>query len=409
MHNISISDPKQDKTSLFTTKTVKIGDSKITTPYKILDFNDTPPLKEIKELDKDILKKINIIEKSATISKEKYTQELENPNVNFLHRSYDSLKDIENLKNKIIVNTLTLKFNPLKLVNGKDSLDSFLDLYYPKSDLLLLPNLKTRIYDIGTKKSIINIPQTEYLDYIDVAYNSLEYRNNKPIFVPIPIRYGINKFKEIINEYKDKGFRYFWIDCEGVSTFQISSHLRSYNRLIDKAGIVDKTLLYISNIRREINPDKKEVECSASDLLTSPLGADILGVNKEPQKGGDGTYIPPPWEEQVKHKARFINRTDYYYIKYSDFKNKQEFYDKYHINDNLIYNKPKFYSNFANAYEINDEFEHQRGLLKNEKSILEDLSKKPAIPQKIIKAITKVVEGKVKEDNKPPTTLDEFM
>lgn len=487
--NIKISGVQQDTKSLLTKKTLQIGEHKFETPFKLLDFNDSPSVGNISSLNQDCLNKIDLIEKSQIIRQKTFKAEVYNPDANFLYESYESFKKINILKNKSIINSLTFDFDPLQIDKYKDYISSFLYIYHGRSDVLLIPNLKVIKYEypflfnwdelaINNEMSVINllyklginwngnlnfqkmnngkvikfneqnslslrlddeknqvylkindetpnkfsvkrengklniygkpvkvikVPLNNYLDYVDIAYNNLDFKNSKPIFVPLPLKYGVKNFIEVLNNYLDKGYRYFWLDFEGGSSFSKSPFIRAYHERIERTGLIDKVVLYASNISRELNPDSKQIECVASDILASPLGVDIIGVNRAPQRGG---YIKPlPKEEIINHKARFLDRENYYYVRYSDFKRQNEFFKKYTIGMQDIQTNPKFYSNFANTFEINDELNHHRNIMLEEKSLIEYLSGKKSIPPQKMKDFNKIITGKAS----PNAKLSDFI
>lgn len=335
-------DVEQDSKTLLTKKTLQIGEHKFDTPFKLLDFNDTPSIENILSLNHDYLSKIDLIERSQIIRQKTFEAEVYNPNANFLYDTYESFKKIGSLKNKSIINSLTFDFNPLQINKYEDYISSFLHIYHGRSDLLLIPNLKIAKYeqsflfnwnelatgneisiknllhrldinlggitkiektndnkvikifteqdllslgfddeknkvnlkvnDEKTKKlfvkmekgnlniyskpeRIIKVQLNDYLKYIEIAYNNLDFKNSKPIFVPLPLKYGVLVFSDVLNNYLDSGYRYFWLDFEGASSFSKSAYIRAYHQKIEKTGLINKVVLYASNISREVNPD----------------------------------------------------------------------------------------------------------------------------------------------------------
>lgn len=478
--DIKISNVQPDNDTLLTKKTLELGVHKFDSPFKLLDFNDASIL-NILYLNQNYLKKIDLIERSKIIRKKTYIAEVHNPDANFPSVAYESLKNVNFLKNKLIINSLTFDFNPLEIDSYEDYLISFLHLYHGKSDILLIPNLKAIKYEqphlfswneifklsneipievllqklgidwisgakvekandgtgikVFTEKNtlslklcdgknkvelkvddrkineftvkrengklniydkpqkLLNVPLNDYLKYIEIANNELDFKNSKPIFTPLPLKYGVKVFRDVLRDYIDKGYKYFWLDFEGASSFSKSALVRAYHEIINKAGLVNKVVLYATNISREINPDSKQIECDASDVLASPLGVDIIGVNRAPQRGGD--IKPLPIEEIIKHKARFLDRENYYYVRYSDFKRQKEFFEKYSIDIDHIKRNPKFYSNFINTFEINEEFNHHKNIMLEENSLLGYLSEKKSITPQKMKNFKKIITGKV--------------
>ncbi len=117
--------------------------------------------------------------------------------------------------------------------------------------------------------------------------------------MPVPLNYGVRRFQTILSEYLAKGYRYFWLDFEGSATPSKAPYIRSFHDCVDTECLGEEVVLYGSNIRRENNPHLQNPRCPASDFLTAPLGVDIIGVNREPQRGGGGDlntrrpYVPP--------------------------------------------------------------------------------------------------------------------
>jgi len=79
-------------------------------------------------------------------------------------------------------------------------------------------------------------------------------------------------------------------------------------------------------------------------------------------------------------------------------------FDKYHITEDLIRGNPKFYANFINTFEINEELAHHQTLVNESESLLSYLGTKPSINPKLMKAFEKIVHG----DPGTQRTLDGF-
>jgi hypothetical protein len=146
-----------------------------------------------------------------------------------------------------------------------------------------------------------------------------------------------------------------------------------------------------------------DLRSAASDFLTALLGVDIIGVNREPQRGG-GPSQPPDKETWINHKARFLDRDDYNYVKYSGYPKSSELFDKYHVNEALIRLNPKFYPNFVNTFEINEELARHQTIIAENESLLSYLGTKSSINPKLMKAFEKTVS----RDTQPQMSLDRF-
>ena len=413
MSSIEIRHFEADDKTYFTTKDLRFNHNTLITPFKSLDFNDLKSLSDISSLEKKWLDKNPVIEKSHIIKKDTFLKENDKPDAPFLSRYYDSYKRIPVLSEKSVINTLTLSFNPCKIPDYEDSLDSFLDIYHGRSDILFVPNLKVKQYDKEIEKSDIAIQTDEYLDYVNCAYDSLKFRNSKPIFVPVSTRYGMNPSAELIEEMLNSGYRYFWFDLEGRSTTRIAPLIRRFHRVVDKKGLGDKVVLYGSNIRREINPNKKDSASAASDILATPIGFDFVGVNRETQRSWfGGIYTPPPPEVTIQHKGRLFDYENYEYVKFSDFKSTNDILQRYGVGVRELTGKPAFYSDFINSYELNMEFERQRCAMQYDNSLKDYLGSKSSVTDKVLKTFDKAqISSKDKTESKPKSnkTLNDFM
>jgi len=402
MSNLSISHVDPDDESLLVHKTIKVTkDISIDTPFKLLDFNDSPGIRKLSNLNLRHIDKNPLIEKSTLVNPSAYEMAINDPDVGYLQDSYEYFKGISSLKDKLILNTLTFKFNPYSLDKCADKIRSFLNIYYGRTDLLFIPNIKVLQYE--NKKKTWIMGKSEYVSYIDEAYDNLSFRNKKPIFAPISLRYGVLSFKEMVTDFLDKGYRYFWLDFEGSGSMRYAAQIRGFHEVVERAGLIDEAILYATNVRRELNPHIPDASCGASDVLSSPLGVDFIGVNRAPLGGGGkSTYTK---EQLVAHKARFFDRTDYNYTKYNVFNRKTELYKSYNLNDDLIYKHPRFSSNYANSFEINSELSHHRHLMYSDESIMMYLREKRAISPNYFKKFEKIVTGKIRSEN---TTLNDF-
>ncbi len=301
------------------------------------------------------------------------------------------MKKIPFLRDKLIVNTLTFHFNPFKIDDRAESLKSFLDIYYARSDLLFIPNLKAARYDKVAKKREIIVEKEDYVDYVDMAYTELSFRNSKPIFTPLPLKYGIIIYRDVLRKYLDSGYRYFWLDLEGSSSSAKAIWIRAFRQVVEDYGVDDKTLLHVTNVRRERNPHSKEERSEPSDILAAPLGADFVGVNREPQRAPEGAVSPAlPPGDLFDHKARFLDRTTYYYTKYSAFDKRAAILQRFGVPEEVIRKNPKFYSSYINSFEINNEFDIHRKLIMEEDSVWDYLKTKKSLPNNTLDDLRKV-------------------
>lgn len=408
MSGIEIRNFEADEDTYFSIKDFRFKNTALKTPFKCLDFNDLKTVKEISSLDRQWLNKNNFIEKSHIVKQDTFLKEADRSDAPFLSKNYDSYKKIPVLSDKSIINTLTLSFNPCLIHDYEDYLDSFLDIYHGRSDLLFVPNLKVKEFDKDNNKSEVKIQPDDYLDYVQCAYDSLKFRNSKPIFVPVSTRYGVKPSAGLILDLLESGFRYFWLDLEGRASTSIAPIVRSFHRVVDKQGLDDKIILYGSNIRREINPNKKDSISAASDVLATPIGFDFIGVNRDTQKTWFGNnYIPPPQELTTQHKGRLFDSENYEYVKFSEFKGTDDLLKKYHLQESELIEKPAFFSDFINSYELNMEFERQRYAMQYDKSLRDYLEGKRSITEKILKSFDK--DKSSKNNKNSYISLNDFM
>jgi hypothetical protein len=61
-----------DEYTLFTEKTLSFGNTSLKTPYKNFDLNSAPLVSSLRELNKDVMKAVNIVEKSTFIGVDAY-------------------------------------------------------------------------------------------------------------------------------------------------------------------------------------------------------------------------------------------------------------------------------------------------------------------------------------------------
>lgn len=384
-----------DEETLLKSKVIKIGDHEFVTPTKVMGINNMTATTQISNLSRRYLDRLDIIERSRIIRSDTFLREVDKDHIDFLTESYDLLKKTEPLTKKVVINSLTLDFNPFKISDVKDYLVSFFHIYYFKSDLLFIPNLKTLVYDQNLGKKVKTVSEEEYSKYVQIAYEALSFKTIKPIFVPLPLRYGVRIFRDMLSGMIDTGYRYFWMDFEGTNSISKAPHLRAFHEVIDRKGIEDKVILYATNVRRELNPHIQDIKCGASDVLVSPLGADFLGVNREPIRGFALTEPIKYSQEQIlNHKIRFLDRLNYFYVQFSSFERREALLKEFEIVEKVLLKRPRFYTDFINTFEINAEFDVHKKSIIEEKSILDYLSKKEAITKDVLKAVKKIIKKK---------------
>lgn len=174
-----------------------------------------------------------------------------------------------------------------------------------------------------------------YINYVDNAVSILSTFNNKPIFVPVPIKLNQDEFEKLIKTYKYRGYTNLWIDFHAsqISSTQFT-RVRYLLRNIEKYLNLNRTVLYFSHVRKEINRHILDKKTTASNALAPFIGCDFLGIYREPQRGGSGTNKEDEMNYIIKNKfknkqelemARVLNRTrlfdpeTYYYYNINEY------------------------------------------------------------------------------------------
>jgi len=376
-HDINIKESIEDKKSWFTVKRFKVGNLNFERPEKSLDVKG---LSTNNFLDVVRTHKFQIFETSKMIRNFKSIYDIINEEEDGKINSFFNKKGfLEGKTNSI---TFTFNFNPYKFVKQVDDINGFFDYYYQHSKpFLFIPNIrKNRIYSKPYRKEII-IDFENYVKFVDSVYQILNTKNNKPIFVPVSLRMSIKDIKSLAEHYLKNEYFYYWFDFEGKSINENSlARINHFMRNIKESGYYDNVITYFTNIKREIISNVKDVKSPASDVLGSIAGANIIGVDREPQRKIDGP-LPPP-----EHKARLFDKETYYYVK---------------TNNKKFFRKPIYVS--QNAIRLDNEFSEQtkhflehleiEGFLKNkemlstyrEGNILKSLTAKKPILQKTLK------------------------
>jgi hypothetical protein len=323
--DINITETIEDKKSWFNIKKFKITNIDFQKPEKSLD---------VKSLDQatfaNLKSEFRFYEVSKIIKKYdtlvKLYNEDDDQNINKFFYKREWLSNASNVIN------FTFEFNPFLFVKTVDNLSWFFDLYYPYSKMIVtVPNI--RLKRTVNKKTLDIIDLNNYMNFVDSAFKILNDKNNKPIFVPISMRMGIRKLSELIEHYLKEEYYCYWFDFEGHPINEMSlGRLRHVFNLIKKNESFERTISYFTNIRREKISNSNEARSVASDVLCSIAGANLIGVNREPQR-----YFTPPASENAaksivekdfttrtstpvdaSHKARIFDRETYYYVKTAD-------------------------------------------------------------------------------------------
>jgi hypothetical protein len=323
--DINVTETIEDKKSWFNIKRFKISGNDFQKPEKSLD---------VKSLDQDTYRNLKsefkFYEATKVIKKYdslvKLYNEDDDLNINKFFYKREWLSNAPNVVN------FTFEFNPFNFVKTIDDLSWFFDQYYPYSKLILtVPNIRLR--RIVNKKPLQIIDLDNYMKFVDSAFKILNDKNNKPIFVPVSMKMGIRKLSELIEHYLKEEHYYYWFDFEGQPIGETSlGRLRHVFNIVKKNESFDRTISYFTNIRREKLSNSNEATSVASDALCSIAGANLIGVNREPQRyftipasesasggtGKEGFTMRAPTPVDPSHKARIFDRETYYYVKTTD-------------------------------------------------------------------------------------------
>ena len=377
MSDINIKETIEDKKSWFNIKRFKIGQIDFEKPEKSIDSKFLKKDDEIKDL--------KFIETSKEINRFEA--------IEAIHSTQDNKKEVDNFFNKKewnnkphIIN-LTFGFNPENFIKNQDKrnvLVGLLDYYQEYSNFInSVPNLKISKFNPETKKNETKINVEGYIKFVDFAYKTLQTKNSKPIFAPISLKFSQKDLLTLIKHYIKKEIFYYWVDFEGRSINLYSlGKLRFLSNMIKREGFYDKSIMYFSNINREIISNPMDTKSPASDVLSPLAGANIIGVNRKPRR-----VIPKSKNtdyEKIKlskeNKIRILDIKSYYYVK----QNIESIQEK----DCVI----------KNAINLEQEFEEQAQNLLNNKDINSFLQQKTMLNSYKNGQILKGIESK--EDKK---------
>lgn len=315
MTDINIKEVIPDKNSFFNIKRFRIGNLNQDFLMKTIDIPNTS--KKLWQTNQNLKENKLIFEKTKTIKSFEDMKLLLNEADDKKINSFFDKKTW--LDHTFTIFHATLKFNPYKYVKKLSEIEGFWHYYYTYSrDALLIPNIvRDRTpYDenkFQKKEEIISFD--EYIKFVDELYQFFQQMNNKPIFVPISLRFNITEIKKLVEYYLSKEYFYYWIDFESrpadPSNSAIYAKIRQINMLLRDSKQFNKCVLFVTNLRREIISNLKDDNSPASDILGSLCGANIVGVNRDPTK-----YFPEMKDKPLKviqHKARLFDPNSYYY------------------------------------------------------------------------------------------------
>lgn len=369
--DISIGETIEDKNSWYNIKKFKIGDTDFWKPEKSLDSRaiTKETFDEMELKDTLRLSEASRVVHSYNEIDDVYNED-DNSKINAFFHKKSWLTDVPNVLN------LTFDFNPLKSVKKRDAMTGFFDLYYQYPKLFVsVPNIRTkRVYTEPYRKEII-IDVKGYIKFVDEAYEILNDKNNKPIFVPISLRMSQHDINTLINHYLKKEYYYYWFDFEGNSINEniLGGRTNYLFRIVKSSGYYKKIICYFTNMRREIISNSKDPLSPASDVLSSIAGANIVGVNREPRRNvKDVKDLPPP-----EHKARLLDSHSYYYVQTENAK---------------LFRKDKYVPH--NALRLQMEFDNQSRYFSKNLSLDKLLEKKEMLTKYKSGAILKELTSK---------------
>lgn len=313
--NIDVKESIYDEKSDFNIKKFKIGSVRIDRPIKTINA---------KVVKKDDIERI-IKNFSTPIFEYSKVVNLKAIN-NILRETNDiKIKKFFGFKTWMVkypyIFTHTFTFNPYVEFENVDDISGYFYYYYDFSDpILLIPNIKIERYDMVTKKKIPIISIDDYIKFVNDVYRLLDYKNKKPIFVPVSLRFGMNDIKKLAKYYIKNDFLCVWFDFEGSAiTKPKISRIRAFVREYERVERLDNLVIYSTNIKREIISNLKSEKTPASDVLTSLTGSNLVGVNREPPRPIGITLSNEERKELRKHKARVFDRSTYYYTKVAKY------------------------------------------------------------------------------------------
>lgn len=304
---INIDECTEDKKSWFAVKQFKIGGTSFKRPVKTLDIRgltqDTYRAAESRY--GFVLGEATKVFKAAD-TVDKIQAESVDAKINlFFHK--------KKWLNIPTVLNMTLNFNPFdhsKQISKTWS--GFFDMYYQYSNpFLTIPNIRVSKTVHGKNTKIISIKN--YARFVDSAFEMLDMKNSKPIFVPVSLRFSVDSISQLMDHYLSKNRLCLWFDFEGKAVSEVSmSRIAHVLRRLRETENLGRAVTYFTNIKREILSNNKDSKSPASDVLASIAGASIIGVNREPQRPPPGAglqHVP------ADHKARLLDPDSYYYVK----------------------------------------------------------------------------------------------
>ncbi|MEM0027814.1 MAG: hypothetical protein QXD38_07825 [Ignisphaera sp.] len=276
--------------------------------------------------------------------------------------------------------SITFTFNPFRVFESREvaenNLESYL-MYYQEysASSLLVPNIKVyRMAEETKRVKEVVVTIDEFIDLVDTMYNILGYCNDKPIFVPFSLRFSMADIDKLADHYIKREYYNIWIDFEGSAiTEDKIARVRKFIRKFDERGLFNRLVIIVTNIRREIISNVKKDHTPASDVLATLIGANIVGVNREPMRPIEGKVVIEH-DKLLEHKARIFDYNTYYYFKVT----KANYLDQ-ETKSKILMSKE---TNIAiNTKLVDDEFNRQAEVLINKDDTKEYISSKKMLQE----------------------------
>lgn len=314
MSEITIKETIEDKNSWFNVKRFTIKGIDNNFSLRTLDTNVIN--KSVYDSVKEFQKRQFIFEKSKILRNFSDIQQVMNEDSAGRVDDFFGRKTWMDLHPSLI--SLTLQFNPYAHIKKIENMSGFLNYLYSYSrSIILIPNIlrsKTP-YTNGerSKTEITIITYEDYIKFVEETYEFLSKKNNKPIFVPISLKFSITGIRSLIEHYIKKEHYYMWIDYEAKPVSpENSAKIQEINQAIKDSGHYNDCILFASNIKREITSHNKKDISPSSDVLGLLSGVNMVGVSRDPPKP---IYNNKPKLEMIEHKSRIFDNKSYYYQK----------------------------------------------------------------------------------------------
>jgi len=222
-----------------------------------------------------------------------------------------------------------------------------------------------------------------YLSFISRSVESFERRNNKPIFVPLQVDLSDQDIRKILEFYRNKKYSNIWINfnaksCDGT----YSARLRMIDRLLDEF-LGHDYVLYSSHMQKDMQPQLRNPQSAASDVLIQYLGSDFVGITRSPYRPYHpnkpekdiardlGMTISDYQQRKFEHKRRLFDRNTYYYYLPSSYPSKNELPNLTHVTPEQI--------DFQNSIAIHQEFSHVREVMRENRVLKSFLLEKKSL------------------------------